>query len=93
VVLPADILNNGLFIQGDAARHALLPCSGPAILVLIAKATTEKDNRIFNLIVGDNPINTRCFTRAGFLSKLTVRAPNDLEFEDVQVATKQFRHH
>jgi hypothetical protein len=39
VALPAEILNNGPFIYGGAARHALLLCSGPAILVTIANAT------------------------------------------------------
>lgn len=58
VALPTDLLNNRPFTHWDAARHALLLCSGPAILVPITKTTTQKDNRIFNLIVGHNPINT-----------------------------------
>jgi|GEM_PF-6398811 hypothetical protein len=39
VALPAEILNNGPFIHGGAARHALLLCSDPAILFPIANAT------------------------------------------------------
>jgi hypothetical protein len=94
VALPTDLMNNTPFIHWDAARHALLLCSGPAIVVPVAKATTQKDNRIFNLIVGHNPTNTRCFAWVGFLSKLTVRTPNDLVSgnEGVQVAAQQFRH-
>ena len=40
VALPIELLKYGPFIHRDAARHAILICSGPAILVPIAKATS-----------------------------------------------------
>jgi hypothetical protein len=79
VALPAEVFNIGPFIRVDAARHTLLQYSGLAILVSIAKVTTWKDNRIFNLIAGDNPIDTRCFARAGFFVKVDRTRPDDLD--------------
>ena len=79
VALSAEVFNIGPFIRVDAARHTLLQYSGLAILVSIAKVTTWKDNRIFNLIAGDNPIDTRCFARAGFFVKVDRTRPDDLD--------------